>query len=254
MASIPKNLTGVLMRIERWMRPAESKLLEKLESNPLYPFERLGPNIYRLSVRYRKLYVAVLGLVVSVLFIIVWTSTNLVSDNNLFLFPLFGVIISLASIHNYRPRRIYTLNMETMEYTFAHDNTLYTRGALHNVYIRLKREARGSTGARSARYYYLVFNGFQVDQRRISGSSTNVNELRRLGQLIAANLNLNYFDEANSSEHHVIRHLRAPQYRGIQLPPGMATGHGGIVGSSGGGMAGSRGGFKVSGMLRKDNG
>jgi hypothetical protein len=33
-------------------------------------------------------------------------------------------------------------------------------------------------------------------------------EMRKLGQKIAENLNLNYFDVTNSSEYHVIRHPR----------------------------------------------
>jgi hypothetical protein len=33
-------------------------------------------------------------------------------------------------------------------------------------------------------------------------------ELRKLGQAIANNLNINYFDENNSSDHHVVRHFR----------------------------------------------
>lgn len=32
--------------------------------------------------------------------------------------------------------------------------------------------------------------------------------LRRLGQTISENLNINYFDEANTSKHHIIRHFK----------------------------------------------
>ncbi|KAI9184387.1 hypothetical protein H9P43_003440 [Blastocladiella emersonii ATCC 22665] len=252
-------MASILLRIERYMRPAEAKLREKLEKNPYYPFTRIGPGVFKLTVRYRKLVLAVLGLVISILFIIIWSSSNLVSDNNLFLFPLFGAVISIASIYNYRSRRIYTLNLETLEYTFSHDTNLYTRGDFHNVYVRLKREARGGAagGARSQRYYYLVFNGYQIDQRRISGSSTNVNEIRRLGQLIAANLNLNYFDENNSSEHHVVRHLRVPRVPGM-MSRGAGGGMGGgmPMGDAGAALGPGRGisGIGLSSFFGKKDG
>ncbi|KAJ3372103.1 hypothetical protein GGF31_002365 [Allomyces arbusculus] len=236
---------GILEKIDRLMRSAEDKLREEIEINQYYPFTVVEPNVYRLSVRYKKLYVAIAGLLVSLMFIITWTSTNLVQKNNLFLFPLFGAIISILSIYNYRANRIYLIDMNALEYTFSHDQNLYTRGELHNVYIRLKREARGTNvgGGRQKRYYYLVFNGYQMDQRRISGSSPNMQEMRRLGQLIAANLNLNYFDENNSSEHHVLRHLRATKGQtaaqgGYDPAPGRYTGPRGIS--------------QLSGMFRKE--
>ncbi|KAL7749060.1 hypothetical protein RI367_005464 [Sorochytrium milnesiophthora] len=156
-----------------------------------------------MSVRYLKLYVAVVALVVSASLAVVWITSGAVYSNYLFLFPVFGVIVSLAAIYNYRSRRVYLLDMMTGEYKFSHDDTVYTRGELHNVYIRLKREARGGGVSQTRKYYHLVYNGFQMDSRKISGSSRNIEELRRLGQQLAETLNINYFDESNSSEHHV---------------------------------------------------
>ena len=70
----------------------------------------------------------------------------------------------------------------------------------------------------SRKWYSLVLKGYQMEKLPLCKPSTNVEvdqdashyiqELRKLGQTIAENLNINYFDEANISKHHVIRHFR----------------------------------------------
>ncbi|KAJ3109204.1 hypothetical protein HDU97_008603 [Phlyctochytrium planicorne] len=110
--------------------------------------------------------------------------------------------VSLAGIWNYKDTRFYTLLPQQKEYLFAHNKKVHVRGGIlecmeskvfkllpefYNIYIRLRRE-----------------------------------KLRKLGQTMAANLNLkysfilmqsltfpSYFDEANTSQHHVIRHFRS---------------------------------------------
>ena len=47
-----------------------------------------------------------------------------------------------------------------------------------------------------------------MEKITLSAPTTNLDEIRRLGQQIATNLNINYFDEANISKFHVIRHYR----------------------------------------------
>lgn len=56
--------------------------------------------------------------------------------------------------------------------------------------------------------YYLVFSGYLVDEYRLSSPSPSANQLRKLGQEIARNLGLNYFDKTNTSRHHVCLHVR----------------------------------------------
>lgn len=53
-----------------------------------------------------------------------------------------------------------------------------------------------------------MLNGYKMDSFKISDSSKSHLDLRVLGQQIAENLNINYFDEANISPHHIVRHVR----------------------------------------------
>lgn len=57
------------------------------------------------------------------------------------------------------------------------------------------RVASGNT------YHFLVLNAFMADRQIISGMSTNEEAMRALGKQLAANLQLNYFDETNASSH-----------------------------------------------------
>ncbi|KAI9145197.1 hypothetical protein BKA69DRAFT_547094 [Paraphysoderma sedebokerense] len=196
---------GLFVNYDLVFSNAIDKLNAEIERNPHYPFLLDRNGCYTMSIRYRLLYAAIVAFIVSLGFLVAWTTGNFVQNNNFFLFPLFGIIISLAGIYNYRAQRIYTLYPKLLEYSLSHDNKLHVSGNYHNVYIRLRREIRG--GSRS-KFYHLIFNGYQIDGIQISESTKNVEELRKLGQLIAERLDLNYFDEQNSSEHHVIRHLR----------------------------------------------
>ncbi|KAI9217351.1 hypothetical protein BC828DRAFT_391388 [Blastocladiella britannica] len=217
-------MLSLIERVQKHLRPAEAILREEVDKNPFYPFNRVSPTRFRLSVRYRRLYAAVAFLLVSLAVLIGWIATQSVSNNSYFLFPLFTTVISIAALLNYRSKRVYILDHETLQYSFAYDDTVYTKGHFHNAYIRLRRETRsGAVGPVRLKYYYLVFNGFQMDVLRISGTTSNVNELRRLGQIMANNLNINYFDENNSSEHHTVRHLRP---MAIKASPATAAGVG----------------------------
>ena len=46
-----------------------------------------------------------------------------------------------------------------------------------------------------------MFRGFGIKEYRISGLTHKVDELHKLGQQLSASLGINYFDEANTSEH-----------------------------------------------------
>ncbi|KAI8617346.1 hypothetical protein BC830DRAFT_117992 [Chytriomyces sp. MP71] len=182
---------------------AEVSLEEKLRSNPYYPFSVVRRKEIEFSVRYRTLYVAIAGFLVSIVMLIAWITGNLLS-NAFFVLPMVIMVVSLAAIWNYKDTRYYTLFPREKMYAFSHNRTVHVRGPYYNIYIRLRMEVRSG----SKPYYHLVLNGYEIDTRRISGSSTNLEKLRRLGQKIAGNLNINYFDHANTSKHHVIRHFR----------------------------------------------
>ncbi len=60
----------------------------------------------------------------------------------------------------------------------------------------------------SSKWFYLVIKGYEAERITICAPTTNLEEIRRLGQQIGLNLNINYFDEANISKFHVIRHFK----------------------------------------------
>ncbi|KAI9352723.1 hypothetical protein BDR26DRAFT_849752 [Obelidium mucronatum] len=192
----------------RWKKyfkvpPAEDILEDKMAANPYYPFTVVRGKELEFSVRYTILYVAIAGSISSVILLVVWVTWGL-PQNALFIIPMITMIVSLAAVWNYKDTRFYILKPKQKEYIFSHNDTIHVRGQYYNIYIRLRREVRSG----SKPYYHLVLNGYEIDARRITGSSTNVEKLRKLGQKIAKNLNLNYFDDANTSPHHVIRHFR----------------------------------------------
>nr|KAJ3421819.1 hypothetical protein HK105_002181 [Polyrhizophydium stewartii] len=108
----------------------------------------------------------------------------------------------------YRFRHIhrYILYPNEYQYEFASGDYIHVRGDFSNIYVRLLRETAESS--QRSRMYYLVLNGYEMDRQILCSPTRNLEELRKLGQRIASNLNINYFDEANISKHHVIRHFR----------------------------------------------
>ncbi|ORY48280.1 hypothetical protein BCR33DRAFT_714667 [Rhizoclosmatium globosum] len=182
---------------------AEDILEEKMAANPYYPFSLVRGKELEFSVRYTILYISIAGFILSIILLISWI-TRVIPSNAFFILPLVLMIVSIASIWNYKETRYYTLRPKSREYLFSHNKTVHVHGQYYNIYIRLRCEVRSG----SKPYYHLILNGYEIDARRISGSSTNVEKLRRLGQKIAGNLNLNYFDDMNASPHHVIRHFR----------------------------------------------
>ncbi|KAI9206883.1 uncharacterized protein BJ171DRAFT_641686 [Polychytrium aggregatum] len=189
----------------RLMVPSEVLLSSSIEENPLYPFspDFDDPSVLEIKVRYRSLYIAVFFATASLIALVIWIPLG-GATNSLFLLPVAVLVACLATIYNDKDIRIYTLFTRQLEYQFSHNKKVHIRGHYYNIYIRLRKEVRSGT-----KYYYLVLNGFQIDSRKISGISTKLEAMRTLGQKIAENLNLNYFDESNTSQHHVIRHFRS---------------------------------------------
>ncbi|KAJ1561301.1 hypothetical protein HK405_004327 [Cladochytrium tenue] len=140
------------------------------------------------SVRYASFYLAICGFLISLGF-----SLYLIAQqfflSAFFILPIVTMVISLAAIWTYKDRRWYRLYPALLEYSFAYNSKEEIRGDYYNIYVRLRREVRSG----SANLYYLVLNGYQMDSQRLCGSTANHEKLRRLGQQIAANLNIKYF-------------------------------------------------------------
>ncbi|RKP18004.1 hypothetical protein ROZALSC1DRAFT_30247, partial [Rozella allomycis CSF55] len=104
----------------------------------------------------------------------------------------------------YKDKRFYILDLKKKQYTYKIGKEIKTCGPLYNIYVRLMRQPRGSLGKR---LFYLHLGGYCIEGVRISGATDNVDALRDFGQKIAEALQLNYFDEANTSKHHRVRQI-----------------------------------------------
>ncbi|KAJ3387842.1 hypothetical protein HDU84_000446 [Entophlyctis sp. JEL0112] len=128
------------------------------------------------------------------------------------------MIVSLASIWTYKDTRYYTLRPKLKEYVFSHNKTVVIRGQYYNIYIRLRREvrsgeqtgfhnvlptfllSRGWTNVGSKPYYHLLLGGYEIDARRISGSSTEL-ELRKVHPEDNAWMNMRIYGEGAGARH-----------------------------------------------------
>jgi len=190
---------------------AHERFAKALELNPYHPFVKIGPNKFYFRVRYQRLFIALSVAVISVLAIIILAVLNLVFQFYFVLCVLL-LIYSLGVAYTYKHLREYTIDGEEKKYTFKTEKNSAYVGDFHNVYIRLrKRVDSGDTR------YYLIFNGYQIEKVILTGSTRNMAALRALGQQLAYNLDINYFDEPNVSTHHVLRHDRPSANKGKGL-------------------------------------
>eukprot|EP00741_Cyanophora_paradoxa_P001900 tig00000523_g1840.t1 len=174
----------------------------KLDRNPVYPFKKLNDNVYRYEVRYSRFWVALVFLVLGLIGMIFCGIAGAVFQAY-FVMTVGVTIFSLGTVYSYKDMREYVLDGNAKQYIFRIGKKEVTRGEYHNVYIRVRK--RFDAGRM---YYYLIFNGYRIDKQIISGTSRKMEEMRELGQRLAEGLGINYFDEANVSQHHVVRHRR----------------------------------------------
>eukprot|EP00455_Lapot_gusevi_P036224 TRINITY_DN4023_c0_g1_i2.p1 TRINITY_DN4023_c0_g1~~TRINITY_DN4023_c0_g1_i2.p1 ORF type:complete len:211 (-),score=31.87 TRINITY_DN4023_c0_g1_i2:329-961(-) len=182
---------------------AIEKFDEQLKKNPTHPFQRMIlTETLEFRVRYTIFYVSVAGVFLSVLLIILLSTYGL-SSSAYFLWPVGSLVLSLYGIFTYREERCYILDEANQRYIFKLGNQVVIEGPLHNIYIRLRKQI---DSART--YYYLILNGYRIDKYVLTGTSENMNKMRSLGQKLAHNLRINYFDEANISAQHRVLHVK----------------------------------------------
>eukprot|EP01006_Ploeotia_vitrea_P058743 TRINITY_DN70105_c0_g1_i1.p1 TRINITY_DN70105_c0_g1~~TRINITY_DN70105_c0_g1_i1.p1 ORF type:complete len:200 (+),score=78.24 TRINITY_DN70105_c0_g1_i1:70-669(+) len=186
----------------RSLTPAE-KLQALIKDNPTHPFLLNYKQQFVHEVRYTRFYIGIVGFVLTVAMVIVFVEFDLV-ETSFFLWPVSALIMSLFSIIQYRQTRTYILDPHTKTYTFMLGDRVVCKSKFHNVYIRLRKRIDSGTP-----YYYLIFNGYRIDKLVLTAASRKYLDLRAVGQELAANLNINYFDEANVSDHHRVIHLRS---------------------------------------------
>lgn len=75
---------------------------------------------------------------------------------------------------------------------------------LHNIYIQLRKESKFG----ESKNYVLVLGGYGFKYQELCSPSKHVSDLRQLGIDMARNSKLNYFDEHNRSDKHVVVHYK----------------------------------------------
>jgi hypothetical protein len=185
---------------KRKLTPVE-KLTRKLRHNQYYPFKITDNGLFEYSIRYTRFLAGWIGLGFwGALLATMFASGQ--SQSSFFLLVVGGVILSIFAIQTYKDPRIYLLDPKNKVYSFSVGPVVQVQDELYNVYIRLrKRLDSGRT------YYYLVMNGKGMDRVYLSDTVTEAYGLRELGQQMAANLGLNYFDEEHVSTHHRVIHF-----------------------------------------------
>ena len=179
----------------------DSIFKRKLEHNPIFPFEETDLNVYVMTARSARCIVGLL------LFFGVIGGTALLYYNighvdEMIIFPVTVAILFLVhSLMNIKSRT-YVLDNNLKMYEFYRGRKLIYRGHYHNIYIRLKGENAGGGDV----YHSIVLGGFHIDEYAITGSMITAKRLTKWGRRLAHRLDLNFFEAADKSRDHVIRH------------------------------------------------
>eukprot|EP01137_Pigoraptor_chileana_P030124 Opistho-2@16276 len=136
-----------------WLEPAEIKFNRILEENPYYPYIRRDENFFEFRLRYRRAFLAAASAVISLMWMLIMIAFGQ-EKQEYFIVPIVGLLISFTVMVNYRNLRKYTINRTTNEYTFSEKKNHIYRGALHNIYVRLRRRRSGA----GKPYYYPMYS------------------------------------------------------------------------------------------------
>ena len=188
-------------------------LEQKLQINPYHPFTlnvRKGNDnlegIFTCIQKPRRFYYFVISLAITIsLLLFVLTASDI--GNPYFLILMCSMLVCLLGMYHSRNKIIYTINHKTSLYQVKCGDNISVN-SLHNIYIRLMKINLPSLQKSATVRYQIYIKGYKMESIFI-GEMTTKSELRLLGQYLAQNLNLNYFDDSNTSEHHVIRHISA---------------------------------------------
>jgi len=130
-------------------------------------------------------------------------SHSYVKELNVYVLPPALMLLFLVpALWRHRLVRTYVIDAANGFYEFYISTALVYRGRLRNAYVRLK--GIGTGGGET--YYCLIFNGYQMEELTITGYTTSLMKLRKLGRRLAMRLNVNYFDVHDLSSHHTILH------------------------------------------------
>lgn len=205
-----KGLLSTSIDVALFERP-DVILKQNLDRNPIFPFVVIGDNVYALTVQSSKLYMyTFLALVTAVVTTSIYGYQE--NANELLIYPIIIFLGFFRQIVKFWKDRTYVLDSNKKMYEFYRGNKLIYRGHYHNIYIRLIGQNTGNGDV----YYNVVLEGYYVDSTTITSAVTFPKKLMKLAKKLAYRLDLNYFDPADRSRGHIIRH-RCPYATDILL-------------------------------------
>ncbi|XP_070566993.1 cation channel sperm-associated auxiliary subunit TMEM249-like [Ptychodera flava] len=182
----------------KYLTKPEETFKKNLEKNHTYPFTETDSGYFEYETRSPKFWQAIVIVAILVVGVIGYYADH-PFDQNL---TLVILVVSSACyiIFTYKDKRRIVINTNTDEYGFYIGEKLMYRGHIHNIYIRL----RGLKGGGGDMFFNIVLNGYHVEEQELSSTSTNKEKFERLGKLLAARMNLNYFDFKDVSTKHIL--------------------------------------------------
>lgn len=189
----------------------------KVEENPMWPFEDGGDGALVYRLRFTRFYFSVACLLVSGAAMGALAAVGLVGSG-LFLWAALGVAFSAHSAYVYRIARFYILWPALNQYAYQLGDEIVNSGGLHNFYVRLRKRFGEED------HYFLTISGYGVDKQIITGATPDAAGMRAVGQRVARNLGINYFDEKNLSQHHRVVHFRPAAAFASTAGPGSVGG------------------------------
>lgn len=196
-----------------------------LEQNPIFPFEIIQDNVFALTVQSSK-FILHMSLVFIVLAITILYYSTKDKIDELFVFPcILFVCFARQAMFYYKPRT-YILDSNSKIYEFYKGAELIYQGHYHNIYIR----CIGQNSGNGEIYYNVVLDGYCIDCVTITSAIPTSKRFMKLAKKLAFRLDLNYFDPADRSRGHIIRH-RCPyskvEYKKVKTKKEGKEGKGG---------------------------
>ncbi|KAJ6661448.1 hypothetical protein lerEdw1_014356 [Lerista edwardsae] len=180
---------------------SEKNLTSKLQDNKHFPFQVQQPKVFVMEYYKDMLWKGSLLFLISLVTSIFYFKTKQGSQDFSALF-VFGMLSGLWLVISNIHRRRLIINHIKANYQFFIKGRLWHEGPMHQIYVRLvaQRDVHGKL------FYSLIINGYHLEALILADLCEKYEEINMLGRRIARNLTLNYFDYADVSARHVIRH------------------------------------------------
>jgi len=158
-------------------------------------------SVFTFKQAYEEKYWAMTGGGISFILLLILVVLGEASKGVAAYYLIVLLIYCTCAYIQYNDDKVIILDEGSMTYCLT-VNKRRIVGNYHNIYIRLVLE-RSNVLAKKHDHvpaYRLVLSGVKIDPTQLTRKPTDdIKGLRRLGQKLAKNLNINYFDEANGT-------------------------------------------------------